>query len=457
VLCAGGFNISPRLYNINTGNEEKMSPILVGSLGVVVLLLFFSIGMPMAFSMGLVGVAGFAYLVSPDAAFNLLPRDVFDQFTSYPLSVIPMFVMMGCYAFASGIGKKLYDSAYIILGRLSGGLAIASVAACTLFGAVCGSTAATTATIGKVALPEMKKHNYDDVFATGTLATAGGLGIMIPPSTSFIVYGLLTEQSIGKLYIAGIIPGIIIAILFVGTILVWCKVKPNAGPPGPSTTMKQKAKSLIGVTDALVLFLVTMGGLFAGWFTPTQAGAIGCVGSLAIGLVNRELTWKRFIDATKDGLRISCMIMLLIAGATVFSHFITRTTMPMVLANWVDGLSLPPVVIMILILIFYFILGTFLDAMACIVLVVPIVFPMVINLGYDPIWFGVMVTLISMTAVVSPPDGVNVYVVKGIARDVPVEKIFWGTIPYLGAFLVATVIFVAFPQICTFLSQYITY
>ncbi len=434
-----------------------MSPILIGSIGVVILLFCFAIGIPMAFSMALVGVAGFAYLVSPDAALSLLPRDVFDQFTSYPLSVIPMFVMMGCYAFASGIGRKLYDTAYVILGRLSGGLAIASVAASALFGAVCGSTAATTATIGKVALPEMKKHNYNDMFATGTLATAGGLGIMIPPSTSFIVYGLLTEQSIGKLYIAGIIPGIIIAILFIGTILVWCKVQPSAGPPGPATTSKQKLKSLVGVADALVLFLIAMGGLFAGWFTPTQAGAIGAVGALVIGLVNRELTWKKFIDATKDGLRISCMIMLLIAGATVFSHFITRTTMPMVLANWVNGLSVPPIVIMIMILVFYFILGTFLDAMACIVLVVPIVFPMVIGLGYDPIWFGVMVTLISMTAVVSPPDGVNVYVVKAISREVPIETIFKGTIPYLVPFTVATVIFVAFPQICTFLSKLISY
>ncbi|OGN99963.1 MAG: C4-dicarboxylate ABC transporter permease [Chloroflexi bacterium RBG_13_51_52] len=434
-----------------------MSPIIIGTIGVIILLLCFAIGMPMAFSMALVGTAGFAYLVSPDAAINLLPRDVFDQFASYPLSVIPMFVMMGCYAYASGIGKKLFDAAYVVLGRLSGGLAIASVAACALFGAVSGSTAATTATVGKTALPEMKKHNYSDIFATGTLATAGGLGIMIPPSTAFIVYGLLTEQSIGKLYIAGIIPGIIIAVLFVGTILVWCKIKPNAGPPGPSTTLKQKLKSLTGVADALILFLVTMGGLFAGWFTPTQAGAIGAVGALVIGLVTRELTWAKFIDATKDGLRISCMIMLLIAGATVFSHFITRTTMPMVLADWVNTLSLPPVVIMILILIFYFILGTFLDAMACIVLVVPIIFPMVLNLGYDPIWFGVMVTLLSMIAVVSPPDGVNVYVVKGISRDVPIETIFWGTIPYLVPFFAATVVFVAFPPIVTFLSQFISY
>ncbi len=434
-----------------------MNPIIIGSIGVVALLLCFAIGMPMAFSMALVGVVGYAFLVSPSAALSLLPRDVFDQLASYSLSVIPMFVMMGTYAFASGIGKKLYDAAYVILGRLSGGLAIASVAASTIFGAVCGSTSATTATIGKVALPEMKKRGYDDMFATGTVATAGGLGIMIPPSTSFVVYGLLTQQSIGKLYIAGIIPGIIIAALFIGTILVWCKLKPNAGPPGEQTTWKHKLKSLTGVIDALVLFFVTMGGLFAGFFTPTQAGAIGAVGAIIIGLVTRELTWKKFIDATVDGLRISCMIMLLIAGATLFSHFITRTMMPYELVNWVGSLSLSPVLVMILIIAFYFILGTFLDAMACIVLVIPIIYPVVLNLGYDLIWFGVIITLLSMIAVVSPPDGVNVYVVKGISRDVPIERIFKGTIPYLIPFAVATAIFIAFPSLITFITKYASY
>jgi tripartite ATP-independent transporter DctM subunit len=219
----------------------------------------------------------------------------------------------------------------------------------------------------------------------------------------------------------------------------------------------QKLKSLSGVADALVLFLVAIGGLFAGWFSPTQAGAIGSVGALIIGIITRELTWQKFLDATKDGLRISCMIMLLIAGAIVFGHFIARTTMPFLLAEWVGTLAVPPLVVMILILIFYFILGTFLDAMAIIVLVIPILFPMIVKLGYDPIWFGVMVTLLSMTAVVTPPDGVNVYVVKGIARDVPIETIFKGTIPYLVPFSIATVLLVAFPQLATFLPRFITY
>ncbi len=434
-----------------------MSPIAIGAIGVIALLVTFAIGMPMAFGMALVGLLGFAYMVSPSAALSLLPRDIFGQFASYPLSVIPLFVMMGSYAFASGIGRKLFNTAYVILGRMPGGLAVSSIAACTAFGAVCGSTAATTATIGKVALPEMKKRGYNDMFATGTVAVAGGLGIMIPPSTSFIVYGLLTEQSIGKLYIAGIIPGIVIAVLFIATVLVWCKRVPGAGPAGPSTTWLTKAKSLLGVIDGLVLFVVSIGGIFAGWFTPTQAGAIGCVGAIAIGLVTRELTWQKFWDATKDGVRISTMIMLLIAGATVFGHFITRTNMPTVLADYVSSLALPAFVVMGLILVFYFILGTFLDAMAVIVLVVPILFPMVIALGYDPIWFGVMVTLLSMTAVVTPPDGVNVYVVRAISRDVPITTIFNGTIPYLVPFFVAIVLLMLIPQLATLLPRFLTY
>ena len=434
-----------------------MNPILIGSIGIALLLVLFAIGVPMAFSMALVGAVGFAYLVSPNSALSLLSRDIFGQFTSYPLSVIPMFVMMGSYAFASGIGKKLFNTAYVMLGRLPGGLAMADIAASTAFGAVCGSTAATTATIGKTALPEMKKYHYKDVFATGTVAVAGGLGIMIPPSTSFIVYGLLTEQSIGKLYIAGIIPGIMLAVLFISTVLIWCWHDPAAGPPGPSTTWKQKLASLVGVIDGLLLFIVAIGGLFAGWFTPTEAGAIGSAGALVIGIITRELTWKKFLDATRDGLRISCMIMLLIAGATVFSHFITRTNMPTVLSEWVGSLAVPNFVVMIMILAFYFVLGTFLDAMACIVLAIPILFPMVINLGYDPIWFGVMVTLESMIAVVTPPDGVNVYVAKGIARDVPIETIFKGTIPYIIPFFVGAALLLVFPQLATILPRFITY
>jgi C4-dicarboxylate transporter, DctM subunit len=434
-----------------------MSPVVIGGIGIGVMLLLFIIGMPISFAMALAGMAGFAYLVSPAAGFSLLPRDIFEQISSYPLTVIPMFVLMGCYAFASGIGRKLFDTAYVLLGHLPGGLTIATIAASAGFGAICGSTSATCATIGKVALPEMKKYGYSDELATGTVTVAGGLGIIIPPSTTFIVYGILTEQSIGKLFISGIVPGIILAILFIITIFFICRRNPAAGPAGQATTFKQKLLSLRGLIDTLILFVITIGGLFAGWFSPTQAGAIGAAGSLIIGVINRQLTWKNFFESTKEGLRLSCMILLLIAGAIVFGHFITRTTMPLVLANWVSTLAVPPFVVILLIVFFWFILGCFIDAMAIIVLLTPIVYPIITGLGYDLIWFGVMITVLSMTAVVTPPVGVNAYVVKGIAKDVPLQTIFKGVMPFLIPFFIGLALFIAFPPLSTFLPRFITY
>jgi C4-dicarboxylate transporter DctM subunit len=432
-------------------------PLLIGTIGIVILLVVFALGIPIAFTMAIVGMIGFAYMVSPAAGLNLLPRDIYEQFASYPLTVIPMFVMMGCYAFASGIGKKLFDTAYVIMGQLPGGLAIAAIAACTGFGAVCGSTAATCATIGKIALPEMKRYSYSDTLATGTLAVGGSLGIMIPPSTSFAVYGILTEQSIGKLFISGVIPGLIIAVLFIITIFIICRRDPGAGPPGPHTSWTLKLKSLSGLISTVILFLVTLGGLFGGWFTPTQSGAIGSVGALLIGLITRDLNWQKFIEATRDGLRISCMIMLLIAGAIVFGHFIARTTMPFFLSSWVTSQGFSPLMVMALVVIFYFILGFFIDAMALIVLLMPILFPMVVKLGFDPIWFGTMVTLLSMTAVVTPPVAVNMYVVKSIAKEVPLEIIAKGIFPFLIPFFIAIVLLIAFPEIATFLPSKISY
>ena len=400
-----------------------MSPDIIGLIGLALMLILFAIGMPISFAMAFAGVAGYAYLVSPEVGFSLLPRDVFEQFASYPLSVIPMFVLMGCYAFAAGIGKKLFETAHAIFGHMPGGLAVATIAASTVFGAVCGSTSATCATIGRIAIPEMKRFGYSDWLSTGTVTVAGGLGVMIPPSTIFIVYGILTEQSIGKLFVAGIIPGIILAALFMLTIYIICKRDPDSGPVGPVTSWKEKFVSLKGLIESIVLFSVTIGGLFAGWFTPTQAGAIGSAVVIVLGLLNRQLTWSNFIGATRDGLRLSCMIMLLIAGATIFGHFITRTAIPMKLANWVISMNVSPTVVMLLIVAFWFVLGCFIDAMPIIVLLMPILLPILNSIGSDLIWFAVIVVVLSMIAVVTPPVGVNAYVVKGITDDVPLTTI----------------------------------
>ncbi len=432
-----------------------MDPVNVGIFGILLLVLLFLIRMPVAFAMAFVGFLGFSYLSTLKAGLRLLARDFFEQFFSFPLSAIPMFILMGSFAFASGIGRRLYEAAYTILGGLRGGLTMATVVACGFFAAICGSTSATAATIGKMALPEMKKYKYDDTLATGCVASAGTLGILIPPSTIFLVYGIITEQSIGKLFVAGIIPGIILVFLFILTVGILCWRKPECAPAGPSTTLREKMKALIGIGEALVLFCLVIGGLFLGWFTPTQAGGIGAAGALGIGLMRREIRLRGFIDSTLDGLRTSCMVLCVIAGATVFGHFMAVSTIPFILADWIAGLPLHPVAIMGVIILIYLIGGCFMDAMALVVLTVPVIFPVVLRLGFDPIWFGVIIVLVSEMGVITPPVGVNVYVIKGIAPEIPLETIFKGIFPFLVALLINAGILILFPKLALILPNLI--
>jgi tripartite ATP-independent transporter DctM subunit len=434
-----------------------MNPATVGIIGIGLLIVLFLLRVPVAFAMALVGFAGFAYLTSPEAALHLLARDIFDTFSSYPLSVIPMFILMGTFAYGSGISQRLFKTAYTWIGNWTGGLTIATVFASAGFGAICGSSTATAATMGKISLPEMKKYNYDDTLATGTVAAAGTLGILIPPSTVLIVYGYITEQSIGKLFVAGILPGILLSIFFAATVALLCWRNPAIGPPGTPTTWKEKLRALTGIIEAICLFLLAIGGLFGGLFSPTQAGAIGAGGALLIGLVRRKLSWQAFIEAGKEGLRTSCMVIFIIAGAVVFGHFMAVSRIPFLLAEWLGGLPIHPMAIMAAIIFIYFIGGFFMDAMGLIVVTIPIFFPIVMKLGFDPIWFGVIIVLVSEMGVITPPVGVNVFVIKGIAPDVPLESIFKGIIPFLIALIVATIILVVFPQIATFLPSLITY
>jgi tripartite ATP-independent transporter DctM subunit len=434
-----------------------MSPATVGIIGIGLLIVLFLLRMPVAFAMALVGFAGFASLTSPEAALHLLSRDIFDTFSSYPLSVIPMFILMGTFAFASGISQKLFKTAYTWIGNLRGGLTIATVFACAGFGSICGSSTATAAPMGKIALPEMKKYKYDDTLATGTVAAAGTLGILIPPSTILIVYGYMTEQSIGKLFVAGILPGIFLSIFFAATVALLCWRNPAIGPPGPVSSLKEKLKAFTGIIEALLLFLLAIGGLFLGWFSPTQAGAIGAGGALLIGLARRQLTWPKFIDAGKEALRTSCMVIFIITGAVIFGHFMAVSRIPFMLAEWLGGLPIHPMAVMGVIVFIYFIGGFFMDAMGLIVVTVPIFFPVVMKLGFDPIWFGVIIVLVGEMGVITPPVGVNVFVIKGIAPDIPLYRIFRGILPFLVALIVFTILLMIFPKIATFLPGLITY
>ncbi|MBW2412150.1 MAG: TRAP transporter large permease [Deltaproteobacteria bacterium] len=428
-----------------------MSLTAIGIIGILVLIIFLFSNMPVGFVMGLLGFLGFSYIKGFGPGLSILAKDVFEVFSSYGLTVVPLFVFMGQLSFYSGISRRLYDSAYVLLGSRKGGLAMATVGACAGFSAISGSTNATAATMATVTLPEMKRYGYDMGLATGTVAAAGSLGILIPPSVIFIVYGILTEQSIGKLFAAGIFPGILLSVLFLVVIYVRVSRNPSLAPPGPKTSMRKKIKSFIGVIETIILFGMVMGGIFFGIFTPTEAAAVGAFFTLILAIVRRQLTWDGFLKSIASTTRISCMVMVIVAGATVFGHFMAVTRVPFEISAWVANLPLPNFAIMIVIILIYLIGGCFMDAFAMIMLTIPIFFPVAETLGYDPIWFGVVIVLISEMGVITPPVGINVYVVYGVAKDVPLEVIFRGVLPMLLALLVCNLIILLFPQIALYL------
>jgi tripartite ATP-independent transporter DctM subunit len=428
-----------------------MSLTAIGIIGILVLILFLFTNMPVGFVMGLIGFLGFSYIRGFGPGTSLLAKDVFEVFSSYGLTVVPLFVFMGQLSFYSGISRRLYDSAYVLFGSRRGGLAMATVGACAGFSAISGSTNATAATMATVTLPEMKRYGYDMGLATGTVAAAGSLGILIPPSVIFIVYGILTEQSIGKLFAAGIFPGILLSGLFLIVIYVRVLLNPSLAPPGPKTSLRQKIRSFIGVIETIVLFGLVMGGIFLGIFTPTEAAATGAFFTLAMAIVRRQLSWDGFLKSIASTTRISCMVMVIVAGATVFGHFMAVTRVPFEISNWVANLPLPNFAIMLVIILIYLLGGCFMDAFAMIMLTIPIFFPVAEALGYDPIWFGVVIVLISEMGVITPPVGINVYVVYGVAEDVPLEVIFRGVLPMLLALLACNLIILLFPQIALFL------
>ena len=434
-----------------------MNPIYAGIIGIVLLIVILFSRFPVAFCMALVGLLGFGYLVSPQAALNIIAKDFYSVFSSYSLTVVPLFVFMGQILFYAGISRKLYDAAHAWLGHYKGGLAMATVGACASFSAICGSTNATAATMATVALPEMKRFKYRDELATGVVAAGGSLGILIPPSVIFIVYGIMTEQSIGKLFMAGILPGVLLSVLFILTIYIWVSVNPKIAPRVEKQSIKVKIKSLAGLIEVIILFVVVMGGLFLGVFTPTEAGAVGAFGGVLIPLVRRQLTWQAFLTAVYSSTLTTCMIFMIVAGATVFGHFLAVTTIPSVLSTWVVSLPLPPWAIMVVVMFFFFIGGCFMDALGMILLTIPIFFPVAVALGYDPIWFGVVIVLVTELGVITPPVGINVYVVSGIAKDVPLEKIFKGAFPFVLTLLTYLIIMLLFPQIALFLPSFAAY
>jgi len=433
-----------------------MDPIIAGIVGIIAFFILLIFRMPVSYAMVIVGFAGFAHLTSPLKAFNVVARDFYSIFSSYSLTVAPMFILMGFIAYYSGIGMGLFNLVNKFVGHLRGGLALSVQAACALFGAVCGSLPATVATMGSIALPEMKKYKYADSLSTASVAAGASLGSLIPPSVLFIIYGIATEQSIGRLFIAGIIPGLLHMSIYMITILLLTTYKPSLAPITPKASWKERSGAIHdgGLIEVAMVFLLSLGGLFMGWFTPTEAGAVGAFSIFVITFVEKKMDWPKLKLALADTTKLTAMIFLLVAGATVFGRFFAITRIPFELSSWVAGLNMPPFLVMGVVILIYFILGTVIDALALILLTIPIFYPLVVTtLGYDPIWFGVIILLITSMGVMTPPVGLNVYIVKSVSKDVPLETIFKGIWPFVLADVVTITILIAFPVIATILPD----
>jgi tripartite ATP-independent transporter DctM subunit len=428
---------------------------MVGIIGIIILLfVMIVLQMPVGFAMAIVGFCGLWYVTGLDSALSMIGTDTWANFSSYGLTVIPLFILMGTICFYSGVNKNLYDTAYKWFGRTRGGIAMATVMACAGFAAICGSNNATAATMTTVALPEMKKYNYNKVLSAGSIACGSTLGVVIPPSVVLIVYGIQTGQSIGKLFWGSTLPGIFMALLFALTIYLICTKHPEWGPGGEKVTIIDKIKSIPGAVEMIILFVLVMGGLYSGAYTPTEAGAAGAFFALLIAVViRRKLTWKGFVSSVIDSLKVTCMVIVIVWGAVIFGRFLTISRLPFVAVDFVSNLQVPPYMIMISVLIIYGIAGCVMDALGFLLISIPIFFPIATQLGYDPIWFGCILTVVTTMGAVTPPVGICAYVVSGMAQDIPLSTVFKGVLWFIPAYCVTMAVMIIFPQIVLFLPS----
>ncbi len=427
-----------------------MSDISYGIIGIIVFLGLLLTGMEMMVAMGVIGFIGYAIIVSPDAAMIMLANDFYDQLANYGLTVVPLFVLMGQLAFNAGIAKRLYDSAHKFLGHIPAGLALATVVGATIFKAISGSIIATSATFASVAVPEMDRFGYVKKLSTGIVATVGTLGVLIPPSVVLIVLGIVTQESIGKLFLAGIIPGLMLSITYMGVILVWGRIDPSVGPACEKYSWKERMISIPSVIWPVIIFIVVIGGLMYGFFTPTEAGSVGTFAVLLLCVIKRDINYQGIRKSLQEALRTSCMVLMLVAASAILGHFITVTDIPMRVAEWVGTLPLHRHVIMSFIFIIYLFGGSVVDDLAFLILATPIFYPAVMKLGYNPIWACIMLAMTVCVGSVIPPVAMPVFVVKNITK-VPMNIIYKGVVPFLSALFVCIVLMFIFPQLITYL------
>jgi tripartite ATP-independent transporter DctM subunit len=426
---------------------------LIGLGGILAMLVLLGLRMPIGIAMLLVGIVGFAALNGFEQALFALGSYPYGYAAVYELAVIPLFVLMGNVAGVSGMGRDLFAAAYAWVGHWRGGLASATIVSCAGFAALSGSSVASAVTMGRVCLPEMKRYKYDPRLATGTVAAGGTLGILIPPSTAFIVYAILTEQSIGRLLLAGFLPGALLTALFVATIAIWTRFQPDLGPPGPVATARERVQTLGQASPMLTIVIATIGGIYLGVFTPGEAAAVGAFLALGYALWRRTLGNGNLANVLIETVKITSFVFLVLIGALVFGPFLALSGLPQVVAEWLTSLNLPPLAILVFLMALYVFLGMFLEGFSILVLTLPIVIPIVKALGYDLIWFGVLMVIVLEMGLISPPVGINVFVVKGLVPDVPMGKIFAGIMPFWLAMIVCLAFLIAFPEIALFIPN----
>lgn len=430
-----------------------MTDVVVGLLGIGGLFALLAFRVPVAMALLAPGFIGIWIISGERAAMGVLATETFSAVSSYSLIVVPLFILMGNIASAAGFSRGLYELAYAWVGRFRGGLASASILGCAGFSAVSGSSVATAVTIGRVAIPEMKRFGYRDGLSTGAVAAGGTLGYLIPPSTGFVLYSILTEQSLGRLFMAGILPGLMLAALFIGTIALVTWITPEAGPRGLSVSWRDQFRRMIGAMPLISVIMISIGGIYAGVFTPVEAAGVGALLVFVFALIGRRLTWATTTALFLETVKTSTMLYMIVIGASVFSPFLALTRIPQELSGLLVDLGFGPLATLAVILFGYLILGMFMDALSMLVITIPIVFPIILSMGFDPIWFGVIAVIIIEIGMITPPVGINVFVIKSIAPDVPMTTIFQGVLPFWLAMLVALLLLIAFPQIALFIPN----
>ncbi len=430
-----------------------MTGTATGLIGIAALMILLMLRIPVAFAMFLVGFLGISALNGMSSAFNLLASESFTLASSPELVVIPLFILMGNITAATGMSRQLYDAAYALVGSIRGGLASATIIGCGGFAALSGSSVASALTMGQVALDQMDRFKYSQRLSTGAVAAGGTLGILIPPSTGFVIYAILTEQSIGRLFLAGVLPGILLLTLFVLAITLICIIRPEFGPPGPRTSLPEKTLAFLKAVPILGVIALTIGGIYGGFFSPVEASAVGAGAVMLITLFRRTLTLRIFIEALRGSVVTTATVMLILIAAHMINPFLALSHIPTAVGLFIDGLGLGPMAVLSIILLIYLVLGTFLEGFAMLVLTLPIFFPIVTGMGIDPIWFGVLVVLTLEMGLISPPVGLNVFIVKSVAPKVPLSEIFLGVIPFWIMMLVTIIILMSFPQIALMLPN----